>query len=284
MFCFRIIRNKYSISISCLASWVASLSDKAVRAKIIKAYLTGLRSHHIDVDYFDSAIEAFHHSILQRVIAEIRRLQENCQTRERRSITRDLLLRLLHQFDQFIIQSATWHAFFCLAFVDFLRMSEFTWAQSNRTSDFRQWHLIRRSVIFLDEALKLTLSSFKTDLFRREVTLIIAATDDKACAKVSLNHLIIEFSAPLLTPLFDSEYSFTRTHVTEILRNTLTAFSIKGHYSEHFFRRGAVISTRQAELSNEEIQLLKRWKSDSYRLYIEAQSSYILNVFRRHQR
>jgi hypothetical protein len=120
------ISIKYSASVSTLASWLASLGDKTVKAKTIKAYLTDLRSHHIDIEYSGTEIEAFHHPTLQRVIAGIRRLQGDSQTRERRPITRDLLLLLLHQFDQSTIEDATWHASFCLAFAGFLRMGEFT--------------------------------------------------------------------------------------------------------------------------------------------------------------
>ncbi len=163
-------------------------------------------------------------------------------------------------------------------------MSKFTWSQSNKTSDFKQWHLIRSSIIFQNDSLQLTLSSFKINFFRREMTLIIAVVNNEACVKNSLVNLFSKFSASLLTSLFDSEYSYTRTHVIEILRRTLVTLSIEDRYSDHFFRRDAAISARQAELSKKKIQLLKRWKFDSYCLYIEAHSSYILNVSRRHQR
>ncbi len=284
MFCFLIVRVKYSTSISNLISWSANLENKIIKVKIIKIYLIDLWSHHIDVEYSDIEIETFHHSTLQRIIVEIRRLQDDDQTRKRRSITWDLLLLLLRQFDQSIIEETTWHASFCLTFANFLRMSEFTWSQSNRTSDFKQWYLIRSSIIFQNDSLQLILSSFKIDSFRREVTLIIAVVDDEACVKNSLVNLFSKFSAFLLTSLFDSEYSYMRTHIIEILRRTLVTLSIENRYLDHFFRRDAAISARQAKLSKNEIQLLERWKFDSYRLYIEVHSSYILNISKRHQR
>ena len=258
MFCFLTARVKYPASISNLASWSANLGDKMIKAKTIKAYLTGLRSHHIDVGYSGTEIEAFHHPTLQRIIAGIRRLQGDDQTRERRPITRDLLLLLLRQFDQSTIEGATWHASFCLAFAGFLRMGEFTWSQSDRTSDFKQWHLTRSSVIFQNDSLQVTLPSSKTDPFRRGVTLTIAAVDDEACVKNSLANLFSKFPAPLLAPLFDPGYPYTRTHVTEVLRRTLATLSIEGRYSGHSFRRDAAISARRAELSKDEIQLLER--------------------------
>ena len=255
-----------------------------IKVKIIKIYLINLWSHHIDVEYSDIEIETFHHSTLQRIIVEIRRLQDDDQTRKRRFITRNLLLLLLRQFDQSIIEETTWHMSFCLTFASFLCMNEFTWSQLNRTSDFKQWHLIRSSIIFQNDSLQLILLSFKINSFRREMTLIIAVIDDEACVKNSFINLFSKFSASLLTFLFDSEYSYTRTHVIEILRRTLVTLSIKDRYSNHFFHRDAAISARQAELSKNEIQLLERWKFDSYRLYIEAHPSYILNASRRHQR
>ncbi len=284
IFCFLIIRVKYSTSISNLISWSANLKNKMIKVKIIKIYLINLWLHHIDIEYSNIEIETFHHSTLQRIIVEIQRLQDNDQTRKQRSITRNLLLLLLRQFNQSIIEEATWHVLFCLTFASFLRMSKFTWSQSNRTSDFKQWHLIRSSIIFQNDSLQLILLSFKIDTFRREMTLIIAVVDDEACVKNSLVNLFSKFSAFLLTSLFDSEYSYTRTHVIKILRRTLVTLSIEDRYLSHFFRQDAAISARQAELSKNEIQLLERWKFDSYCLYIEAHSSYILNVSRRHQR
>ncbi len=284
MFCFLIIRVKYSASILNLISWSGNLDDKMIKVKIIKIYLIDLWSHHIDVEYSDIEIKTFHHSTLQRIIVEIWRLQDDDQTRKRRFITRDLLLLLLRQFDQSIIEEATWHASFCLTFASFLDMSEFTWSQLNRTSDFKQWHLTRSSIIFQNDSLQLILSSFKIDSFRREITLIIAVVDDEACVKNSLINLFSKFSAFLLMSLFDSEYSYIWTHIIEILRRTLVTLSIEDRYSNHFFRRDAAISAHRAKLSKNEIQLLERWKFNSYCLYIEAHSSYILNVFRRHQR
>ncbi len=255
-----------------------------IKVKIIKIYLINLWSYHIDVEYSDIEIETFHHSILQQIIIEIQRLQDDNQTCKQRFITWNLLLLLLCQFDQSIIEETTWHASFCLTFASFLRMSEFTWSQSNKTFDFKQWHLIRSSIIFQNDFLQLILLSFKIDSFRREMTLIIAVVDNEACVKHSLINLFSKFSASLLMFLFDSEYSYTRTHVIEILRRTLVTLSIENRYSDHFFRQDAAISTHQAKLLKNEIQLLERWKFNSYHLYIEVHSSYILDVSRRHQR
>ena len=71
--------------------WVAHLGNKRVKATTIKAYLTDLRSAHIDIG-FEEDLDAFHSLSLQRVIAGIRRLRGEAGTQERRPITKDLLL------------------------------------------------------------------------------------------------------------------------------------------------------------------------------------------------
>ncbi len=61
MFCFLIIRVKYSTSISNMISWLINLKNKMIKVKIIKIYLIDLWSHHIDVEYSDIKIKTFHH-------------------------------------------------------------------------------------------------------------------------------------------------------------------------------------------------------------------------------
>ena len=77
MFCFLIVRVKYSASILNLISWSVNLKNKMIKVKIIKIYLINLWSHHIDIEYSDIKIETFHHSTLQWIIVEIQRLQDN---------------------------------------------------------------------------------------------------------------------------------------------------------------------------------------------------------------
>lgn len=228
-------------------------------------------------------LEAFHHPLLQRVINGIRRLRGEADTKERRPITRDLLLQILRQFDQTTLVGATLHASFCLAFAAFLRVGEFTWSQSELTDDFQRWHITRRSVKLHKDYMELTLPAFKTDPFRRGITLSIAAATDNACPVRSLRNLFTRFPAELSSPLFYPDKAFTRQYVIATLQDALRILGHAGHYSGHSFRRGAATSARDAGLSDDEIQLLGRWKSDSYRLYIETHPSYILAASRRLQ-
>ncbi len=111
-------------------------------------------------------------------------------------------------------------------FMSFLCMSEFTWSQLNKTSDFKQWHLIRNSIIFQNNFLQFILLSFKINSFKCEITLIIIVINDEVCIKNSLINLFSKFSAFLLMSLFDSEYSYMQTHVIKILHRMLVTVRI----------------------------------------------------------
>lgn len=133
-----------------------------------------------------------------------------------------------------------------------------------------------------EDHLELTLPASKTDPFRRGITLIIAASGDIACPVRALRHLF-RWETSSDSPLFQLDGAFTRETVTSQLRELLTLLGVQGHYSGHSFRRGAATSAREAGLTIEEIQLLGRWKSDSYRLYIVTHPARILAASRRHQ-
>ena len=276
------IRPAFPATSKVLSDWIAHLANKRPKAKTLKAYITGLRSVHVDMGYED--LSPFHSPRIERVIAGIRRLRGEAGTLERRPITKDLLLQMLPCFDCGTREGSTLHTAFCLAFAAFLRVGEFTYSAKDLADpDFSQWFLTRRSVTLHEDHLELTLPASKTDPFRRGITLKIAASGDEACPVQALRHLF-RWEAPSDGPLFKWEGPFTRQLVTGKLREVLTLLGVKGHYSGHSFRRGAATSAREAGCSNEEIQLLGRWKSDSYRLYIVTHPAHILAASRRHQR
>ena len=229
-------------------------------------------------------LSAFHLPDLERMIAGVRRLRGEAGTQERLPITKDLLLQMLPHLSQRTREGATLYASFCLAFAAFLRIGEFTYSLKDRTADFSKWFLTRRSVRLFDDHLELTLPASKTDPFRRGVTLTIAASGDDACPVEAIRYLFRRWKAPLDSPLFETAGGFTRELVIGQVRQNLALLGIKGHYSGHSFRRGAATSARAAGLSDDEIMLLGRWKSDAYRLYIDTHPERLLAASRRHQR
>ena len=185
--------------------------------------------------------------------------------------------------DQTTFGGANLHAAFCLAFAGFLRMGEFTYDEVE--SDFRSWHLTRGSISLQEDRLLLVLPASKTDPFRQEVTLTISAACDEACAVKSLRNLFEQFPKSHYSPLFSSPAgTFNRGYVIKKLQEDMNILGYGGNYTGHSFRRGAATSARLAGLSDEEIQLLGGWKSNSYRLYIDTPSEWIHNASSRYQR
>ena len=66
------IRPPFPATNSSLIEWVAHLGNKRIKAKTIKAYLTGLRSARVDMCFEDN-LDVFHSPSVLRIIAGIRR-------------------------------------------------------------------------------------------------------------------------------------------------------------------------------------------------------------------
>lgn len=253
-----------------------------MKPKTIKGYLAGLRSLCLDCTLDKTELEVYSHPMLQRIIAGLRRLYGEGDTCERRPITRDILLKLISRFNQTTLEGANLHAAFYLAFAGFLRMGKFTYDKVE--SDFSSWNLTRGSVSLSEDRLFLVIPSCKTDPFCQEVTLTISAASDGAGAIKSLNNLFTRFPRANYQLLFSNQVgTFSRNYVTRKLQEGICALGYEGNCTGHSVRRGAATSARLAGLSEEEIQVLGRWKSDCYRLYVETHPDWIHNASRRHQ-
>ena len=264
--------------------WSAYCGQCGLLPGTIRNYLTGLRSAHIDYGY--GALDAFYDDRVQREVDGIRRLRGEAERKEREPVRREILLKILRTLNTSSLFGATMHAAWCLAFAAFLRLGEITYTSSDIAADFASWHVTRRSVTLHQDHMELSLPSSKTDPFRRGINLLISAAGDEACAVRSVHRLLTQFPAPLSAPLFfTSSDPFTKQQVIGTLRSALAQVGIKpGHYSGHSFRRGAATSAKDAGLTDSEIQMLGRWKSSSYRLYIDTHPSHILRASRRLQR
>ncbi len=117
--------NALSATIQSVASWATRLDLDRIKTKTIKGYVCDLRSTHIDRGYSNYMI--FDSLLLLRVIRDIKRRQDDSVSRERKAITRNVLLNVLFTFDVSTRLGATLHATFYLVFASFLRAGEFTW-------------------------------------------------------------------------------------------------------------------------------------------------------------
>ena len=166
------------------------LGNRRLQAKTIKGYIINVRSAHVDMGY--EVLDMFHSSQLERIVAGIRRLLGEADARsERKPITKDILLRLLTQFNRSILHGATIQAFFCLVFAAFLRVGEFTYTEKDLEDDnFDRWFLTQKSVKLYRDRLELTLPASMTDPFNKALHCMLRPS---MAQRVPFEHLGIYF-------------------------------------------------------------------------------------------
>lgn len=262
--------------------WVSSLGGQ-VQPKTIKAYLSHVRSLHIDNDLPFAPTEA---PIVQRLIRGIKRYHGEKDCKPKLPITLPILLIILHQIaDAHTLDHRMLTAACCLAFAAFLRCGEFTVGNADKWNP--AVNLSRSAIIFLPNFdnvthLQLTLPASKTDPFRKGVTVLVAAAPNRtSCPVTAIKSMFVAHPAPPDAPLFLSHTGkpLTRTLLIESLRTALRAGGFEERlYAGQSFRRGGASSAGAAGFSDYEIQLLGRWRSDAYKLYIDVPTPRILQM------
>ena len=122
------------------------------------------------------------------------------------------------------------------------------------------------------------------DPFCRGIILTILAANDKVCVVTSFNNLFTQFLKANNYLLFTNHArTFSRNYVTRKLQERICALGYQGNYTGHLFRRSLAILARLAGLSKDKIQLLERWRSNCYRLYVETHPDWIHNASQKHQ-
>jgi hypothetical protein len=223
---------------------------------------------------------------LQRVIRGIKRFQGDRNRKPKLPITLDILMRLgLVAGDLSNIDNAIFDAAKNLAWAGFLRCGEFTVA--DRAKFDAAVHLTRSSVRFFEERgieyMELTIPASKTDPFRGGVTVVIAAAPNSpsTCPVRAMKHLFTIHPLPPTAPLFAKADSspLRRSEFIRTLKARITDIGLdQSGYSGHSFRRGAATAAAIAGYADFEIQLLGRWRSDAYKLYLDVPKNRVLSL------
>jgi len=262
-------------------SWIAHLANR-VQPKTIKAYLTAVRSLHTDADLPFTACDS---PVVGRLIRGIKKYHGEKDRKPVQPITLPILTSLLAQLKPGAIAGhTTIYAACCIAFAGLLRSGEFTSGKGNNPDLGLKRHNIQFLPSFENPThILLTLPASKTDPFRKGVTITIAAAPGRpTCPVAALKCLFLETpnhepSAPLFEGLDGKALSYN--YFISSIRSALT---LAGHnpkfFAGHSFRRGAASSAAAAGYSDYEIQLLGRWRSDAYKLYIETNPQRILHL------
>ena len=137
--------------------------------------------------------------------------------------------------------------------------------------------------------MELTLTSCKTDAFRKGVKLTIAASLDIACLVQAMQQFLARDTygppdAPLLCLRMTEQPACTREYVVDRLQGlAITAGLGHGAWNGHSLWRGAATWAAKIRMSETEIQILGRWRSDAYKAYIDYTDSERISLARQFQ-
>jgi hypothetical protein len=192
--------------VSALKEWVASLGMRALQPKTIKAYLSSVRSLHVDADLPFDTCES---PTLQRLIRGIKRYYGEKGRNPKLPIALDILCAITAPAlagDLNSIPDAVFDAASKTAWSALFRTGEFT--LGDRDIFDPTFHLTRDSIQFLPSFdnpthVRITLPASKTDPFRRGITLLLAAVPHlPTCPVSALKHLFTIHPLHGKAPLF----------------------------------------------------------------------------------
>ena len=260
-----------------LLLFASYLAKQGLAHTTIKVYLSAVRNLHVSAGLhleFAQQLTPRLELVLQGIKKEYLRTSQHRHTRL--PITKSIMSKIrlvLQQRTNNYNNKLLWAAC-CTAFFGFLRCSEFTVPSQN---DYDPDSHLSLSDVSVDSRMepsmiRIYIKQSKTDPFRQGVHLCLGRTGNAICPVTSLlSYLIIRKGTP--GPLFVMENGqyLTRqlfgAHLNSILQEV--GQNAK-HYNTHSFRIGAATSARESGVSDENIQMLGRWKSDAYKLYIRT--------------
>jgi integrase len=163
-----------------------------------------------------------------------------------------------------------------------IRLGEITYRKEDATAD----KTVKRGDVSLqaDHAV-LRLRHSKTDVEKKGVDILLAATNDDLCPVEALRSLFGTDPQPDTSPLFRLQRGgFPKNYLIDRIRVRLRAAGIDPtYYSGHSLRRRAAQEAADKGVPEQEIQLLGRWKSNAVRLYYTTPTAQRLALSRRLQ-
>ena len=250
--------------------------------------LTGLA--HTSIKVYFSAIgnlhsSCSHHSEYQQALTP--RLEQVLRGIKREQLfTRSVRVRLpitveiMHQIHSVLSKCPTeyegmmlWAAC-CTAFFGFLRVGEMTTPSQDACDSSVHLSLgdVALNSRITPTIVWLNIKQSKTDPFRKGAKLCLGRTESVVCpVKALLPYLAIRGSAPGSLFLLEGGVPLTRAHFKTLLSATLKKAGLDDlKYNTHSFRIGAATSAKAVGIADVHIQMLGRWRSSAYQVYIRT--------------
>ena len=259
-----------------------SILSRSCSYKTIKSYLVSVRSLHVDHAKGDPLLGKI---TLERLLRGIRR-QLGDNSVQKRALLASMLRagreKLFHHSNP--TDRATWAAV-SLAWHGLLRCSEFVPLSTGKFDPEVQ--LCVRDVEFFPafgaptHAI-VTVKASKADPFHHGQIVVVAATGTDLCAVQALRQMfLLSGKRRPDDALFVREDGrpLCRSHINRAVQGMAVLAGVpKSHYGTHSLRRGGATALFNAGFSRDFIQLMGRWKSDAFKLYISQPVAELLNV------
>ena len=170
----------------------------------MKLYLCGIKSYQRDLEI---ECRAFTDPRLERTLQGIKCDHNEPQRGDRTPLNRSNLVLMLSRVGHTSYDDTVIHAAFTLAFTAFLRVGKFTYKQVDLElgGALRNWYLTKSSISLHEGGtyMELTLAASKTDPFRHEIQLTVAASNDAGCPVTAMRNLCaVDTHRRLSAPLF----------------------------------------------------------------------------------
>ncbi len=169
-----------------------------------------------------------------------------------------------------------------LCFFGFLRSGELTVA-SDASFD-PAMHFTFQDITVDDPSnpslLKLRLKASKTDPFRKGVDIVVGVTKNKLCPVTAmLAYLALRGNGPGFLFRFQDGKLLTKSRFVDAVRAALfTAGLCPKDYAGHSFRIGAATTANACGLNEPTIQMLGRWTSSAYSVYIRTPRDHLASL------
>ena len=259
-----------------LCRFASFLANDNITHTTIKCYFSALRRLQLSHHYPDPLISSF--PKLECVVKGIKREQAHKQggSPKRLPITIEILQKLRvffearsHEADAFMLWAAVTTCFF-----GFMRSGEMT--LPSETSFDPSSHLTFGDVTVDDistpQIVKLRLKASKTDPFRKGVEIVLGRTNNSLCPVAALlSYLAKRGNKPGFLFLFVDDRPLTKSRFILKIREALSHLGIdSSQYAGHSFRIGAATTAAAQGIPDSVIQMLGRWRSSAYQLYIRT--------------
>jgi hypothetical protein len=271
----------------------ATRDHRALAPGTLRTYLSSLVTLHEEIGFRNLLEDK---PLVNRCFKGIKR-SKGASKMIRRPITTDILARMQRLMNGSFC-CKLYYAAATLATYGLLRMGEFTLHSSkSQTNAFKLLTVSQLKLMSEHGAIvsmntpqqwstathmSLTLRTSKTDPFRKTVTIHIGnSIPVQAMLSYLQVHPSLQPSSPLFVQSRINHNPLTRDIMITVTRTLLRQLGLdETQFHGHSFRKGGATSLAKAGVAESVIQLLGRWLSDCYKLYIVTPLETLLDASR----